>query len=213
MEILISSGNWPSAPWVEGLTQSDSINKVHVWPTQEDLSNVEVLLVWKPLPEDVIVKLPKLKFISSMGAGVDHLLGDPQIPIGIPVARIVDARLKIDMTNYVMMGIMMYQRQFSLQSMNQSQQKWERITYENKRVGVMGLGELGGHLATTLVNAGFDVSGYSRTEKSIDGVDCYVADETDQFLSNLDILVNLLTVTGQTEDILNSSLFSNDENQ
>lgn len=213
MEILISSGNWPPEEWVVGLSKDKKISKVHVWPTQENLDAVEVLLVWKPLPTGVIERLPNLKFISSMGAGVDHLLGDPQIPVGIPVARIVDARLKVDMTNYVMMSVMMHQRQFSLQSTNQAQRKWDRITYENKRVGVMGLGQLGAHLATTLANTGFEVSGYSRTEKSIEGVDCYVADEKDQFLSNLDILVNLLPVTGQTEDILNSTLFSKLKNE
>jgi len=208
VEILISSGNWPPEQWVQGLSKSKFISKVHVWPTQENLAEVEVLLVWKPLPEGVIHRLPNLKFISSMGAGVDHLLGDSQIPKNIPVARIVDSRLKVDMTNYVMMGVMMYQRQFDLQRANQEEKQWDRITYENKRVGVMGLGQLGGHLALTLINAGFDVSGYSRTSKSIDGVDCYTETDLATFLSNLDIIVNLLPVTGQTENILNNVLFS-----
>jgi glyoxylate/hydroxypyruvate reductase A len=208
VEILISSGNWPPEEWVLGLYNDKNITKVHSWPTQENLDAVEVLLVWKPLPDGVVDRLPNLKFISSMGAGVDHLLGDPQIPVDIPVARIVDARLRVDMTNYVMMAVMMYQRQFNLQSANQKARQWERITYENKRVGVMGLGELGGNLASTLVTAGFDVSGYSRTSKSIEGVDCHTAKEQDQFLSNLDVLVNLLPVTGHTENILNKDLFS-----
>ena len=208
MEILISSGNWPPEEWVQGLSQDKNITKVHAWPCQDNLDAVEVLLVWKPLPDGVIAKLPNLKFISSMGAGVDHLLGDPQIPVNIPVARIVDTRLRLDMCNYVMMAVMMFQRQFNLQKTNQQESQWERITYENKRVGVMGLGELGAHLAITLVNAGFDVSGYSRTAKSIEGVDCYTAEEQDQFLCNLDVLVNLLPVTTHTENILNRSLFS-----
>jgi len=208
LEILISSGNWPPEQWVEELSKNELIEKVHVWPTNNNLDKVEVLLVWKPLPLGVIDNLPNLKFISSMGAGVDHLLGDPQIPTNIPVVRIVDSRLKMDMCNYVIMGIMMHQRNFNSLKTNQQKHKWERITYQNLRVGVLGLGELGGHLVRTLSSAGFEVSGYSRTTKTIEGVECFSGDQLTEFLSGLDVLVNLLPVTPLTEGILNASLFN-----
>jgi glyoxylate/hydroxypyruvate reductase len=207
LEILISSGNWPPEQWVEGLSKSELISKVHAWPTNENLDQVEVLLVWQPLPIGVIDRLPNIKFVSSMGAGVDHLLGDQQIPLNIPIARIVDPRLKVDMTNYVMMGLLMHQRNYELLKKNQQNQKWDRITYQNLNVGILGLGELGRHLAETLVKAGFNVFGYSRSKKDVDGVQSYSDGQLDTFLSNLDVLVNLLPVTSLTENILNNDLF------
>lgn len=208
IEILLSTSIWNPQPWVAGLLASEYVSKVHVWPTQEDLSNVCALFVWKPLPTGVVAQLPNLKWISSLGAGVDHLMTDPQIPKGIPITRIVDPRLTVDMTNYVMMAVVMYQRNFSLLQENQAKKHWERITYSNLKVGVMGLGELGGHLAKQLQSAGFETYGYSRTKNHIVGVETFAENGLDEFLSGLDVLVNLLPITPKTVGILNKDLLS-----
>ena len=207
IDLLISSSVWNPRPWVEGLGQSGRVGKIHVCPTHEDLSNVEGLLVWKPLDKGVVTKLPKLKWISSLGAGVDHLVSDPQIPSHIPITRIVDPFLARDMTNYVIMGIMMYQRSMLMHLKNQQNSTWNRLTYTPLKVGVMGLGALGKHLAEHLVNLGFKVFGYSRTPKQISGVTSFTHEQMDDFLANAEVLVNLLPVTSATTDILDKSLF------
>mgnify|MGYP000509818345 CR=1 FL=1 len=207
MDILISSSVWDPKPWVEGLSKSDKIDKIHVWPTTANLDHVEVLFVWKPLDQGIIDRLPNLKWISSLGAGVDHLMGDPQIPSNIPMTRIVDPFLARDMTNYVIMGLMMHQRSMLTHLSNQKTSTWDRITYAPLKVGVMGLGALGKHLAERLVILGFEVFGYSRTPKKIEGVQCYDGSGMNEFLSHAEVLVNLLPVTPQTEKILNMDLF------
>jgi glyoxylate/hydroxypyruvate reductase A len=208
IEILLSTSVWDPQPWIAGLSESQLVSKVHVWPTDEDLSNVSALFVWKPLASGVISRLTNLKWISSLGAGVDHLMADPQIPTNIPITRIVDPRLTIDMTNYVMMAVVMHQRKFSLLQNNQAKTHWERITYSNLKVGVMGLGELGGNLARQLCTAGFETFGYSRTKNHIPGVETFSETGLDAFLSKLDVLVNLLPITPKTVEILNKSLLS-----
>ena len=203
IDILIATKAWQPEPWVEGLKDYEFVNKVHVWPTNADLSNVEALFVWKPLDAGVVEKLPNLKWVSSLGAGVDHLVGDEQIPAAIPITRIVDPYLTRDMTNYCIMGVMLHQRSFFQHQANQQQKVWDRIAYQNLKVGVMGLGALGGHLAEHLVALGFEVSGFSRTQKQIAGVKCYAQQDFETFLSVPDVIVNLLPVTPQTENILN----------
>ncbi|MFT6873361.1 MAG: glyoxylate/hydroxypyruvate reductase A [Roseivirga sp.] len=207
VDILISSSVWDSKPWVEGLSKSDLVGEVHVWPTKADLTNVEVLFVWKPLAEGVIDLLPNLKWISSLGAGVDHLMIDAQIPSDLPITRIVDPFLARDMTNYVVMGLMMHQRSMLSHLENQKSNTWERITYQSLKVGVMGLGALGGHLTEKLVGLGFEVCGFSRTLKVIDRVTCFDASGIKDFLGQAEVLVNLLPVTPQTTDILNKEVF------
>ena len=207
IDILISAGVWNPQPWVEGLSESDIVRQVHVWPTEADLSTVALLLVWKPLPAGVIARLPNLKFLSSMGAGVDHLIGDAQIPGDLPVMRIVDKYLTIDMTNYVLMSLMIYQRKYHLLRANQKASHWDRIGYAKTKVGIMGMGELGSHLARQLVQSGFEVYGYSRSQKSIEGVKSYDANGLDEFLSQPEVLVNLLPLNDYTADILNYELF------
>lgn len=207
VDILISSSVWDPKPWIEGLSKSDLVGEIHIWPTKADLTNVEVLFVWKPLDQGVIDLLPNLKWISSLGAGVDHLMTDPQIPNGLPITRIVDPFLARDMTNYVIMGLMMHQRSMLSHLENQKTKNWDRITYQPLKVGVMGLGALGGHLSEKLVDLGFEVFGFSRTLKSIDGVQCYDTSSVKEFLSNSEVLVNLLPVTPNTTDILDKDLF------
>lgn len=208
IDILFCTKVWNPQLWVEGLSNSPLVNKIHVWPTDEDLSDVEALFVWKPMDEGVVDRLPKLKWVSSLGAGVDHLVTDPQIPANIPITRIVDPCLTRDMTNYCIMGVMMHQRSIDQQRKNQESSTWDRLPYSNLKVGVLGLGELGSHCASTLAGLGFEVSGFSRTPKEIDGVKCYSGDQLSAFLSPIDILINLLPVTPQTESILDENLFN-----
>ena len=207
IDILLCTKVWQPEPWVEGLSKSPYVNKVHVWPTEEDLSNVQALFVWKPMDEGVVESLPNLKWVSSLGAGVDHLVNDQQIPSDIPITRIVDPHLTRDMTNYCVMGVMMYQRSMDKHKNNQETSTWDRLPYSNLKVGVLGLGELGGHCASTLATLGFEVSGFSRTPKEIEGVKCYAVDQMSEFLKPLDVLINLLPVTPQTESILDKNLF------
>ncbi len=212
IDILIATKVWDPQEWVERLNQFDTVGKVHVWPTEADLSNVKALFVWKPLDPGVLDRIPNVQWVSSLGAGVDHLVGDEQIPSHLPITRIVDPYLTRDMTNYVIMGVMMHQRSLLQHLANQKQSHWDRIPYRNLRIGVLGLGELGAHCAAHLADLGFETSGYSRRQKDIEGVKCYAEGQLDEFLGEIDVLVNLLPVTPQTESILESSLFSKMKN-
>lgn len=208
IDILLCTKVWNPEPWVEGLSGSAIVNKVHVWPTNEDLSEVKALFVWKPLDKGVVEKLPNLQWVSSLGAGVDHLVNDAQIPNHIPITRIVDPFLTRDMTNYCIMGVIMHQRSIDEHRQNQKNAHWDRLAYKNLKVGVLGLGELGAHCASTLAGLGFEVSGFSRTPKQLDNVASYSGDDMEEFLAPLDVLINLLPVTPQTESILNVYLFA-----
>ena len=207
IEILIATKVWDPQPWLDGLSQFESVSKVHLWPTSDDLSNVKALFVWKPLDQGVINSLPKLEWISSLGAGVDHLVSDSQIPAEMPITRIVDPFLTRDMTNYVIMSVMMYQRSMLDHIENQRIKHWNRIPYSSIKVGVLGLGELGAHCARHLSMLGFDTFGFSRTPKNIEGVKTFSGTTRAVFLKELDVLVNLLPVTPQTDSILNAQLF------
>lgn len=207
IDILLCTKVWKPEPWIEGLSKSPLVNKIHVWPTDGDLSNVKALFVWKPMDEGVVENLPNLQWVSSLGAGVDHLVNDQQIPASIPITRIVDPFLTRDMTNYCIMGVMMHQRSMDQHQQNQANSHWDRLPYQNLKVGVLGLGELGAHCAITLASLGFEVSGFSRTPKQLENVKCYSGDQISDFLAPIDVLINLLPVTPQTESILDSELF------
>lgn len=208
INVLIAAKAWSPEPWQLGLSKKSVFDNVYIWPDVPDLSEIDALFVWKPLDEGVIAKMPNLKWISSMGAGVDHLMRDDQIPDHIPITRIVDPWLTRDMTNYVIMAVLMHQRSMNIHAQNQKSKIWDRLPYHSLCIGVLGLGELGGHLAQHLSALGFEVCGISRTRKDIKGVNSYLDSEMDDFLTKPDVLVNLLPVTAKTENLLDANFFS-----
>lgn len=184
---------------------------VRVWPDDGDKTQVSMVLCWQH-PPGVLLDYPNLRCICSLGAGVDHLFADKNLPTDVPVVRLVDDSLAMQMFEYVLAAIVSHVRQFDVFNQQQRVKNWQQHqakAFNTVKVGVMGLGELGGYVATGLAKMGFVVAGWSRKEKSIAGVDCYFGEpQKEHFLSNSDIVVNLLPLTPQTSDILNHQLFT-----
>src|SRR6202022_2338711 len=75
----------------------------------------------------------------------------------------------------------------------------------NRRVGILGFGELGQDAARKLRALGFDVAGWSRSEKTVAGIACHAGTAgLPPLLGRSEILVCLLPLTGETDGILNA---------
>ncbi len=182
---------------------------VRVWPAETgDPREVTYVCAWKP-PAGLLATLPKLAVIFSLGAGVDHLLGDASLP-HIPVVRIVDPDLTGRMVEYVLLHVLMVQRRQRLYDTQQRERVWRDrhdAAAHEVAVGVMGLGIMGTAAATALRSVGFRVAGWSRSRREVDGVETFHgAEGLDAFLARTEILVCLLPHTPATEGILNLSL-------
>ena len=167
------------------------------------------VLCWKP-PRGCSRELPNLKAIFSLGAGVDHLIGDPTLP-DLPVVRIVDPDLTMRMTEYVVLQVLMIHRRQRMYDAQQAERRWldhDQRPASAVSVGIMGLGVLGSDAAEVLRRIGFQVAGWSRTRKSIPGIETFHGTEgLDAFLRRSEILVCLLPHTPATEGILNLACF------
>ena len=184
--------------------------KIGIWPNAEiDPSDVHYILAWH-YEFGLLAKFSHLKFIVSAGAGVDHLMSDPKLP-DVPIVRFVDRHLTARMTTYVTSQVLFHTRRMSELLHAQRKRKWARVIDplpEEVRVGIMGLGELGADAASALVHLGFQVRGWSRSEKHLPSVTSFHGDgQLGDFLNETDILVALLPLTSETKEILNSSLF------
>ncbi|WP_130804443.1 2-hydroxyacid dehydrogenase [Acinetobacter ihumii] len=159
---------------------------------------------------DQLESLPDLQLIHSMGAGVEHL-DLKKIEYKYQLCRIVDAHHKQGMLNYLHWGILYYQRCFDLYAHNQQQQIWHQysqLSEHDVKVGIMGLGEIGSFVAQKLANYGYQISGWSKSSKSIESVTCYSGEaQFEQFLSQSQILINLLPLTTETRHILSNKTF------
>ena len=76
----------------------------------------------------------------------------------------------------------------------------------HRRIGVMGMGNLGQAVVAALRPFGFPLAGWSRSARHVPGVDCMT--DLNAFLSRTDILISLLPLTPQTRGLLNKGLFA-----
>ncbi|ERM83254.1 hypothetical protein P872_16380 [Rhodonellum psychrophilum GCM71 = DSM 17998] len=197
------------AVWVENIKKIDPSITVYVYPEIIDKSEVEAVMLWQH-PKGILNDFPNLKLICSMGAGVDHILSDESISPELPIARIVDKKLTFSMTNYVIMGILNYHRQTLRYQINQKKKVWDMSRPEiSIRVGVLGVGELGGDVIDKLQALNIDVSGYGYSQKSGLTYPYYYGNQINEFLKKVNILVCLLPLTPHTENYLNLDLFKN----
>ncbi|WP_420380613.1 2-hydroxyacid dehydrogenase [Marivita sp.] len=176
----------------------------------DDPAQVKQAVVWRPRSGD-LANFPNLEVIVSIGAGIDHVLADPKLPKKVPIIRTVGDDLTQRMREYVALHVLRHHRDMPRQLQAQEDKEWHAIVVPvapHRVVGVMGLGNLGAAAATTLADLGFSTRGWSKSPKSIQGVDTFSGeDEFDAFLSGCEILVNLLPLTDATNGILNAELF------
>ncbi|MBY5644972.1 2-hydroxyacid dehydrogenase [Rhizobium leguminosarum] len=186
-----------------------SINLADPANRARDLREVEYALLWKP-DADLFARAPNLKVIFSGGAGVDHIIGMAGLP-EIPIVRFVDRSLTTRMSEWVVMQCLMHLRGQYAHDSHQRQREWAKLIAPEAAevtVGVMGLGILGQDAVAKLRVMGFNVIGWSRSRKQIDGVETFDASELDNFLARTDILVGLLPLTPETSGFYDAGLFA-----
>ncbi|SON53645.1 Glyoxylate/hydroxypyruvate reductase A [Hartmannibacter diazotrophicus] len=211
MSLLLAFTGVSPDSWVKAINEADpSLEVVIAGDPGVDLSSVRHALVWKP-QAGLLKSLPHLETVFSIGAGVDYLMDDPTLP-DVTVVRVVDADLTARMTEWVVLQVLLQHRRQRLYDAQQRQRLWRahsQVAARDVRVGIMGVGVLGQDAARALTMLGFDVAGWSRTPKTIEGLATYDGDAgLDAFLARTDILVVLLPLTDETRGILNAALFA-----
>ncbi|MCQ1851834.1 2-hydroxyacid dehydrogenase [Neorhizobium galegae] len=174
-----------------------------------DMSEARYAVIWKPDP-DLFQRAPKLEVLFSGGAGVDYILTMPGLP-DVPIVRFVDGSLTTRMSEWVVLQALSHLRQVPAYLGQQRERQWRELSQPEAKdltVGVMGLGVLGQDAVRKLKIMGFDVVGWSRSKKTIEGVETFDGGELDAFLARTDILVGLLPLTPDTRGIFNTSLFA-----
>ncbi|MEQ8193317.1 MAG: NAD(P)-dependent oxidoreductase, partial [Rhodospirillales bacterium] len=176
-----------------------------------DWEAIEFAIAWEP-PAGVLPRCRNLKAIFNMGAGVDKILRNNDLPDDVPIVRLVDPCLTEGMVEYVTYWVLHYHRGFHRYRAYQQQSKWRRHWYPRpfeRKIGILGLGELGGAAAVRLTGMGFEVAGWSRSKKDIPSVESFHGEDAfEPFLNRTEILVCLLPLTPATEGILNAKTFA-----
>ncbi|MCI4643187.1 MAG: glyoxylate/hydroxypyruvate reductase A [Hyphomonadaceae bacterium] len=160
-------------------------------------------------PPGYLAGFPNLKAIMPVGAGVEHVLADPDLP-DVPIVRMVQPDMAQRMSEYIVQHALNHMRRFRQIREAQARAEWNLFaapTAPDTTVGILGLGTLGQHAGACLAALGFKVRGWSRTPKQVPGMESFAGREGLQaFLSECDILVSLLPLTPETQDLIDRDL-------
>ena len=210
MRILYYNEDENPAEWLPKLAAALPEADIRLWCEGDD-APADYALVWHP-PEALFRDRTGLKAIFNLAAGVDSLLAlSHVIPANIPIFRLEDAGMAVQMAEYVTHAVLRYYRRFDEYDKQAKNRTWEMLEPYNREdftVGIMGMGIMGTAIARSLEPFGFPIRGWSRRRKTMTGVDCY--SDTDQlpaFLENVRVLICVLPLTAETTGILNLDSF------
>ncbi|WP_386683766.1 2-hydroxyacid dehydrogenase [Loktanella sp. R86503] len=146
------------------------------------------------------------KVVMGLWAGVETVVGNTTLTQ--PLTRMVDDGLTRGMVEYVVGHAMRHHLGMDAHLAGQDG-VWRDTVYpplaKDRPITVLGLGALGAACGQALAALGFPVTGWSRTQKQIDGLTCLSGDDgLTAALSGAQGVVLLLPQTPATDSILNA---------
>ncbi len=194
-------------PLQAALPEHDIVN----WVDEGPALGYDLAIVWNP-PSTLFARETGLRAVFNLGAGVDAILKLPGLTDAVAVYRLEDAGMAVQMAEYAVWAVVRASRRLDEYVAQQAQRRWERMPHIQRRdwpVGVLGLGVMGCRVAQTLAALEYPVGGWSRSAKTLDGVETWAGEaEFGAFLARTRILINTLPLTPQTQSILCRDTFA-----
>jgi glyoxylate/hydroxypyruvate reductase A len=209
MRILLYRADGNTAPWIKDFAELMPEAEVVVWREGAELPPCDYAVLWTP-PQAMLADLARVKAIFLTGAGADAIMKYAHaVPAHIPIVRLNDAGMGVQMAEYVTHAVLRYFRRLDEYESQAGAGAWLPLEPREKcgfAVGVMGVGALGSHVIEALRPFGFPLRAWSRSPKSLPGVECFHgAEGLDGFLGSSRVVVCMLPLTEETSNILNRS--------
>ena len=205
LHITYYSADFDEDRWIPALQAAIPEARVSLWQSGAPVADYAV--VWKP-PQQMLDEQAGLKAIFNTGAGVDALM-KLNLPAGVPVIRLDDAGMSVQMAEYVCHALIRHFRELDGYEADTAAGHWSYRKPRNRAdypVGILGLGVLGERVAKAVAQFDFPVKGWSRSPKSIAGVQCFQGEaQLQDFLAASRIVVCLLPLTPETDSILSAT--------
>lgn len=211
MKIIYYSPAKNPQPWLDAIAAALPGAEVWLWSPDCAERQADYAVVWTP-PKELFASQRSLKAIFNYGAGVDGVIAVPGLPRNVPLVRLTDAGMAVQMMEYVCHALIHHVREFDAYAGQARERLWKLRRPANRAdfpVGVMGLGAIGGRVAEAIASFGYPTFGWSRTPKSLPGITTFSGQgRLDDFLRAVRVLVCMLPLTAETEGILNRSTLS-----
>ncbi|GAB5469122.1 MAG: glyoxylate/hydroxypyruvate reductase A [Rhodospirillales bacterium] len=185
--------------------------QLHLAEENSDPAAVEMLVV-DGLGKGEAAAYPNLRLIQKLGAGVESILRQADLPPQVRVARLRPDAPAREMTEYALAYVLREQLNLTYFAAEQRAGRWskrEPRQAPDTTVGVLGLGHIGGRVARTFAALDYRVLGYSRRPKQETGVTCLSgAEGLSELLGRSDYVVAVLPSTTETRDLMDAAAFA-----
>ncbi|AZV19298.1 glyoxylate/hydroxypyruvate reductase A [Mesorhizobium sp. M7A.F.Ce.TU.012.03.2.1] len=210
MTILLNNHGYDNESWRREISSQLPGLPVKVFGEPIDPKEVVYAMVWNH-PAGDLNRYPNLKAIFSLGAGAEHFVADASLP-DVPVILLADPAVARDMAAHALYWVLTFHRRYADYRSQQKDRIWHRkqiVPTREFRAGVFGLGRIGTEVASRIRDFGYAVSGWDRSARQIEGVNCYFGtDPLPEFLSRIDIVINALPLSPKTRHFLDEKIFS-----
>ncbi|MFW5680948.1 MAG: 2-hydroxyacid dehydrogenase [Pseudomonadota bacterium] len=174
-----------------------------------DPATVDIVIAANPAPS-ALAPFTSIRFVQSLWAGVEHLVHNPALPAGVPLARLVDPNMSRAMAEGVTAHVLALHRDHPRFARGQRDRVWSKDPQklaDERTVGFLGTGELARACMAMLGPLGFRLVAWSRTRHEIDGVETFCgAEGLASMLARTEILVNLTPLTAETRGLIDAKL-------
>ena len=158
---------------------------------------------------DILADLPAVRWVQSSWAGVTPLIAHARRDYVLTGVKDVFGP---QMAEYVLGYLLNHELRIFEREHKQANREWFPAlsgTLVGKKLGVLGTGSIGRHIAKTAAAFGMHVRGLNRTGRAVDGFVSVVAGaDVPAFLDDLDYVVSALPQTTGTDQLLNASALS-----
>jgi glyoxylate/hydroxypyruvate reductase A len=205
MRILLHRADGVTEPWIRGFAAALPEAEVVLWREGAAIAPCDYAVCWAP-PVAMLAHLAHVKAIFITGAGVDGIMKFEASLPPVPIIRLGDAGMAVQMAEYVAYAVLRYFRRFDDYEAQARRGLWQPLPQYDKQdftIGVMGMGVLGTRVLDALSAFDFPLRAWSRSQKQRPGVECYAGmDRLDEFLRGARVLVCMLPLTAETAGLL-----------
>ncbi|WP_170473768.1 2-hydroxyacid dehydrogenase [Ruegeria arenilitoris] len=214
MALLIETGlsDWMSDDEIAEEIRSLAPNAdVRTPDTIGDASEITMIAL-VALKDDHPSRLPNLQLVQKLGAGVETIVSNPILPSNVRIARLKPDAPAQGIAEWFLAYILRRQRHMAFHESAQRRSEWipkAPLFSPETKVGVLGLGHIGARTAEMLRAVGFQVIGWSRSPKSIEGVVCLHGENAlTVLLGQCDHICAILPSTPLTSGLFDEEMLS-----
>lgn len=169
----------------------------------------EILVGWRPAP-GLLASMPRLRWIQSTTAGMEHWLADAGLRRDT-ILTCARGSHRVQMPENILAAVFFLTKPLMQCVLDQRERRWTRRISEplaGKTLGILGLGAIGQELARKANALEMKVIGTKRSPAPIAHVTrVYPPEATDEVLGASDFVLLLLPSTATTENFMDARRF------